>query len=106
IFPGRAGKDVTTENAQRATKAALVNCLAAVKWILGTLDKVKKIVRLNGQICSAIDYHDQAKIMNAASDMLVEIFGEEIGSHTRVTVGCLELPMKAVVELDLIVEFK
>ncbi len=104
IFPGRVGKDVTTENAQRATKAALVNALAAAQWILGNLSKVKQIVRLTGYVCCAIDYHDQAKVMNAASEMLLQIFGEEIGSHSRVTVGCLELPMKAVVELDLIIQ--
>lgn len=106
IFPGRVGKDVTLENAQRAAKASLVNCLAAVKWALGSLDRVKKFVRLNAHVCSAIDYNDQAKVMNAASDLLVEIFGDEIGSHTRVTVGSLELPLKAVIEIDMIAEFK
>ena len=106
IFPGRVGKDVTLENAQRAAKAALINCLAALKWSLGSLDRIKKFVRLGGHVCSAIEYNEQAKVMNAASDMLVDIFGDEIGSHTRVTVGVLELPMKAVIEIDLIAEFK
>lgn len=106
IFPGRAGKDVSIENAQRAAKAAMINCLAAAKWLIGDLNKIKKIVRLNGHVCSAIDFHDQAKIMNAASDLIVDIFGEEIGCHSRVTVGTLELPLKAVIEIDMIAEFK
>jgi enamine deaminase RidA (YjgF/YER057c/UK114 family) len=104
IFNGRVGKDVTPENAQRAAKAALVNALAAIKWVIGDLTKIKKIIRLNGFVCSAIGYNDQAKIMNAASELLIQIFGDEVGNHSRVTVGCLELPMGACVEVDLIVE--
>jgi len=106
IFKGRVGKEVSTENAQRATKTALINALAAIKWVVKDLDKIKKIVRLNCHICSAIDYFDQAKVANAASDLLLEIFGDEVGAHSRVTVGVLELPMGACVELDLIVELK
>ncbi len=106
IFPGRVGKDVTTENAQRAAKAALVNALAAIQWLCGDLAKVKKIVRMNGYVCSAIDYHEHAKVMNAASDMLTDIFGDVIGSHSRVTIGVLELPMKAAVEVEIIAEIK
>lgn len=106
IFPGRVGKEVNTENAQKAAKAALVNALAAVKWLTHDLGKIKKIVRLSAQVCSAIGYTDHAKVANGASELLLQIFGDEIGAHSRVTVGCLELPMGACVELDLIVEVK
>lgn len=106
LFKGRVGKEVTLENAEKATKQAVVNALAAIKWLVGDLSKIKKIVRLNGFVCSAVGFNDQAKVMNAASDLLVQIFGEEIGSHTRVALGVLELPMSACVELDLTVSLK
>ena len=105
-FKGRVGKEVTTENAQRASKIAVINALAAVKWAVHDLNRIKKIVRLNGFVCSAIDYYDHAKVLNGASELLIQIFGDETGSHSRVTVGVLELPMGSCVELDLIVEVK
>lgn len=106
IFKGRVGKEVSTENAQRAAKAALINCLAAIRWVTKDLNRIKKIVRLTGNVCSAIGYYDQAKVMNAASDLLLGMFGDTVGAHSRVTVGCLELPMGACIELDMIVEVK
>lgn len=106
VHPGRVGKEVKTEQGQLCAKIATINCLAAIKWILGDLNKIKKIVRLNGLVCSAVGYHDQAKVLNGASEMLLQIFGDEIGSHTRTAVGCLELPMKSCLEVDLIVEIK
>ncbi len=106
LFPGRVGKEVTLENGQRAAKAALLNALAAVKWAIQDLNKIKQIVRLTGYVTSAIGFNDQAKVMNAASELLLQIFGEENGAHSRVSVGVLELPMNSSVELDLIVEVK
>lgn len=106
IFKGRVGKEVTTENAQRAAKVATINALAAIKWGVGDLNKIKKLVRLNGYVCSAIGYNDHAKVMNAASELLIQIFGDSAGAHTRISIGVLELPMGACVELDLVVEVK
>lgn len=106
LFKGRVGKEVSIENAQRASKAALINTLAAVKWLIGDLNRIKKIVRLNGYINSAIGFLDQPKVLNSASDLLLQIFGETTGSHSRTAIGVLELPMGACVELDLIVEVK
>ena len=103
LTPGRVGKEVNQEKAQFAAKAALINALAAIQWCAGDLEKIKKVVRLNGFVCSAIGFTDQAKVMNAASDLLIQIFGEPIGSHTRTAIGVLELPMGACVELDLTV---
>lgn len=104
IFPGRVGKEVTLENAQRAARAAIMNCLAAVKWACGDLDKIKKIIRMNGYVSSAIGFNDQPQVMNAASQTLIDIFGEELGQHTRCALGVLELPLKACVEIDLTVQ--
>jgi len=106
LFKGRVGKEVSLENGQRAAKAALINALAAVKWLVGDLNRVKKIVRLNGHVSSAIGFFDQPKVLNAASDLLLQIFGETVGSHSRTAIGVLELPMGSCVELDLIVETK
>lgn len=103
IFPGRVGKEVSLENAQRAAKAALMNCLSAVRYVCNDLDKVKKVVRLNGFVCSALSFNDHPKVLNAASELLIQIFGEEIGQHTRCAIGVFELPMRACVELDLTV---
>lgn len=106
IFKGRVGKEVTTENAQRAAKTATINALAAIKWSIGDLNKIKRVIRLNGYVCSAIGYNDHAKVMNGASELLIQIFGDETGAHTRISIGVLELPMGACVELDLVVEVK
>lgn len=105
-FKGRVGKEVTSDNAKRAAKIALTNALAAIRWVVKDLNKIKKIIKLSGYVCSAIDFNDQPAVMNAASEMLLDIFGEQVGSHARLAIGCLELPMGSCVELDLIVEVK
>ncbi len=105
-FKGRVGQEVTPENAQRAAKISLINCLAALKWLVHDLNKVKKIVRLNAYVTASIGFLDLPKVANAASELLIQIFGEEVGSHSRTTIGALELPMGSCVELDLIVEVK
>ena len=104
VFPGRVGKEVSLENAQRAARVAVVNCLSAIRFVCGDLDKVKKIVRVNGYICSALTFNDQPRVMNAASELLVELFGEKIGQHTRTAIGVFELPMGSSVEIDVTVE--
>lgn len=104
IFPGRVGKEVSIEQAQRAAKIAVLNALSAVKSVIRDLDRVTKIVRVNGFVSSALDFNDQPKVMNGASELLVEIFGEEIGTHTRCAIGAFELPMKSCVEIDITVE--
>lgn len=106
LFPGRVGKEVSIENAGRAARVAVVNALAAIRHIILDLDKITKIVRLNGFICSALTFHDQPRVMNFASELLIEIFGEDIGAHTRTAVGVFELPLGSCVEVDLTVEIK
>jgi len=104
IFPGRVGSEVSYENAQRAAKAALVNCLSAIKYVCGDLDKIKQVVRLNGFVRSAPTFSDQPGVLNAASQLLLDIFGEVMGSHTRCAIGVYELPLKSCIELDLTVQ--
>jgi enamine deaminase RidA (YjgF/YER057c/UK114 family) len=103
LFPGRVGKEVTLENAQRAAKACVANCLAAIKSVCGDLDRVKKVVRVNGYVCSALSFNDQPKVLNAASDLLIEIFGDDIGQHSRCAIGVFELPLRSCLEIDMTV---
>lgn len=104
-FRGRVGKDLNVESARRAAKACLTNVLAVIKQEMGTLDKVKKIVRLTGYINTYPGFNDHPKVMDAASDLLVEIFGD-LGRHSRVVVGVVELPMAAAMEMEMIAEVK
>src|SRR3989339_195830 len=93
IFPGRVGKEVSLENAQRAAKACLLNALSAIKFLCHDLDKIKKIIRMNGFVCSGLGFNDHPKVLNAASELLLDIFGQEVGGHTRCAMGVFELPL-------------
>jgi enamine deaminase RidA (YjgF/YER057c/UK114 family) len=107
LFPGRVGsKDVSVEQAQKAAKVAVINCLSAIRYVCHDLDRITKVLRVNGFICSALGFNEQPRVMNAASDLLVDLFGQEIGSHTRCAIGAFELPLGACVEVDMMVVFK
>ena len=105
VFAGKAGKELSLGEAGRAAEMCLLNGLAAIKAVAGSLDNVKRIVKLSGYVNSAPGFCDQHKVMNYASELLVKIFGEA-GKHSRIAVGMVELPLNAAVELDLIVEVK
>ena len=81
----------------------MLNCLASLKIELGDLDKVKRIVKLLGMVNSTPDYKDQPRVINGASDLLVEIFGEN-GRHARSAVGMASLPFGIPVEIEMVVE--
>lgn len=104
LFPGRVGKEISVENAQRAAKVATLNCLSAIRYVCRDLDRIKKIIRLNGYVCSALGFNEQPRVMNAASEFLTELFGQEIGAHTRCAIGAFELPLGSCVEIDMTVE--
>jgi enamine deaminase RidA (YjgF/YER057c/UK114 family) len=99
---GKVPTPVPLEDAQVAARQALLNALAAVASV-APLDDVRRVVRLNVFVNSAPSFTDQAKVANAASDMLVDVFGEA-GRHSRCAIGAAELPLNAPVELDLVVE--
>jgi enamine deaminase RidA (YjgF/YER057c/UK114 family) len=105
-FKGRVGRDVNLESARRAAKACLLNVLAAALSEIGTLDKIRKIVRLNGYINTYPGFNDHPKVMDAASELLTQIFGETIGRHSRTVVGVVELPLGASIEMDMIAEVR
>jgi enamine deaminase RidA (YjgF/YER057c/UK114 family) len=99
VVTGRLGGGVSIEDGQRAARACAINLLAQVKAALGDLDKVKQVVRLGGFINSAPGFTDGPKVMNGASDLMVEVFGDK-GKHARSTVGVAALPADAAVEVE------
>ena len=102
---GKVPTDMSIEAAQGAARQAAVNALAAVRSLLGTLDAVARVVRLNVFVNSAAGFTEQAKVANGASELLGQVFGEA-GKHTRCAIGAAELPLNSPVELDLIVEVR
>jgi enamine deaminase RidA (YjgF/YER057c/UK114 family) len=109
LAAGKVPADVPADVAEAAAMQAALNALAAVKQALGegdepgSLERVVRVVRLNVFVCSAPGFTEQAKIANAASELLLAAFGEA-GRHTRCAIGAAELPLNATVELDLVVE--
>lgn len=103
ILTGKLGQGITIEQGMEAAKVAALNALAIVRGEVGSLDKVKRIVKMVGHIASAPGFTDQPQVLNGASDLLVQIFGET-GKHARVAVGAAELPRQAPVEIELIVQ--
>ena len=103
VAAGKVPTDVRLGDAQVAARQCVLNALAAVRTLTGSLDAIARVVRLNVFVASAAGFTDQAKVANGASELLVEIFGDA-GKHTRCAIGAAELPLNAPVELDMIVE--
>ena len=99
VAKGQLGGGVSIEDGQKAARACAVNLLAQIKGALGDLDKVTRVVRLGGFINSAPGFADGPKVMNGASDLMVEVFGDK-GRHARSTVGVSALPADAAVEVE------
>jgi enamine deaminase RidA (YjgF/YER057c/UK114 family) len=96
---GRLGDGVSVEDGQKAARACAINLLAQLKVALGDLDGLVRVVRLGGFINSAAGFVDGPKVMNGASDLMVEVFGDK-GRHARTTVGVAALPADAAVEVE------
>jgi enamine deaminase RidA (YjgF/YER057c/UK114 family) len=103
LMKGKLGRDLTIEQGQEAAMYAALNCLALLKSYLGYLDKVKQFVQLLGFVRSADDFGDQPAVMDGASRLILDLFGER-GKHTRLALGTNELPGGAPVEVTFIVE--
>jgi enamine deaminase RidA (YjgF/YER057c/UK114 family) len=103
VFQGKVPTNISVEDAQKAAKLCIINALAQIKAEIGTLDKILRIVRVSGFVNSSQDFSEQPKVINAASDLLFEIFGES-GKHSRIAIGVASLPLNSTVEIDLIVE--
>ena len=100
---GKVGREVTPDQGRDAARTAVLNALAIARQELGALDRIKKMVRMVGHVASAEGFVQQPAVINGASDLLIQIFGEA-GRHARVAVGAAELPLNSPVELELIIE--
>ena len=106
IYKGKVGSDISVEDAIEAARLCIINIIAAVKTGLeGDWSKLDSFVKLTGYVNCQDTFTDQPKIINGASDMLVEIFGDQ-GRHARVAVGSNALPLGISVEIDAIVQLK
>jgi enamine deaminase RidA (YjgF/YER057c/UK114 family) len=107
IEPGGKGKvnEDRKGDAVYASRIALLNALAAIKSVTGTLDSIERIVKMTLYVASELNFSSQHLVANGASTLLHEIFGEQ-GAHARSAVGVAELPLNASLELELIVQCK
>ncbi|NLC37886.1 MAG: RidA family protein, partial [Clostridia bacterium] len=104
-FKGKVGKELTMEEGYEAAKICALNCLGVAKSLLGSLDKIERIVKVTGFVNSAPGFTSQPKVIDGASELLGEIFGEK-GRHARSAVGVAELPVDAAVEVEMIIQVK
>ena len=104
VFTGKVS-DANIETAQKSARICAINILAQLKKELGDLEKISRIVRLSGFVNSGPEFTQQPKVINAASDLFYEIFGE-CGKHSRIAVGVSSLPLNSMTEIDAIVETK
>jgi enamine deaminase RidA (YjgF/YER057c/UK114 family) len=103
ISKGLLGQDVEIDEANKAARICTLNALAAIKSVIGDLDRIKQIVRVVGYVASVPTFTQQPAVVNGASELLLEIFGEN-GKHARSAVGMAVLPLNASVEIELTVE--
>lgn len=101
---GHLGKDVSIEQGQHAARMCILGRLAVIADQLGSLAAVKRIVKLEGLVASTAEFTDHPKVINGASELLLEIFGPEVGPHARVAYGVAALPLGVAVEIALTVE--
>jgi enamine deaminase RidA (YjgF/YER057c/UK114 family) len=103
LATGKVGADVDAEEASTLARTCALNALAAVASVTGGLGAVRRIVKVTGFVASAPDFTQQAQVVNGASELLIEVFGEA-GKHARSAVGMAVLPLDAPVEVELIAE--
>jgi len=104
LIVGKAGADLSVDEAQEAARVAALNVISVIKHHIG-FDQLDRILRIVGYVQSAPDFYDQAQVMNAASDLLAEVFGEQ-GLHARSAVGVASLPLNSAVEIEVTLQVK
>jgi len=100
---GKVGRDLSVEEGYAAARLTGIHLIAALKAHLGSLDHVKRIVKVTGMVNTTEDFTQQPEVINGCSDLMVEIFGEK-GKHARAAVGMYSLPRNIAVEVEMIVE--
>jgi enamine deaminase RidA (YjgF/YER057c/UK114 family) len=102
LFTGKCGADITLDEARAAARACVLAALAQLRAALGTLDRVERVLKVTGFVASAPGFSQQPQVLDAASDLLVDVFGPA-GRHARSAVGVAELPRGVPVEVELVV---
>jgi len=104
-YQGKLGSEISKEQGYEAAKICALNALSAIVSVIGDLDRISKAVKVVGYVASAPGFTEQPAVVNGASDLLRQLFGEN-GAHARSAVGVAELPLGAPVEIELIVMLK
>jgi enamine deaminase RidA (YjgF/YER057c/UK114 family) len=102
-FKGKVGKDISLEEGQEAARLCTINALAQLKSTLGSLEKIRKFVKVSGFVNCDASFMDHPQVINGASDFILQLFGEK-GRHSRSAIGASSLPLDSAVEIDFIVE--
>ncbi|MDB5802663.1 MAG: endoribonuclease [Rhodocyclales bacterium] len=105
VVTGRVGEATSLEDARRAAQVCILRCIAVLSQSLGSLERVKRILRVNVYVQSAADFTQQSEVADAASDILYAVFAPD-GGHTRTSVGVYQLPKNASVEIDMLVAIR
>ena len=103
LQPGKVGRDLSIDQGKANARIAAINALAILQQELGELSRVTRVVRLTGHVASAEGFGEQPAVINGASDLFVDVFGDK-GRHARLALGAFELPLHAPIELELIVQ--
>ncbi len=104
-FAGKVGRELTLEQGYEAAKICALHTLASAREVLGNLDRILRVVKVTGFVNVAPGFTDVPKVVNGASDLFVEVFGEK-GRHARSAIGVSELPLNSSVEIEVIFEIK
>jgi len=103
LFVGRVGQEVSLDQGYQAARTAALNCLAEIVSLVGSVNRIRRVVQVRGFVNSDPGFHDQPKVMNGASELLIEIFGD-MGRHARCALGTNNLPGNIPVEVEMVVE--
>ena len=103
LFTGRVGKELTVDQGYQAARQTMLNLLSVIKDELGDLDRVERVIKLNGYVNSTPDFDQQPAVINGASELLEKIFGPR-GKHARTSIGVSDLPGHIPVEIEMVVQ--
>ncbi len=103
---GKVGGEVSEEDACKAAEATALNILASVKQRIGSLDRIRQVVKVTGMVNSAAGFQRQFAVIDGASDLLLELFGPDAGQHARSAVGMFELPRGFCMEIEAVFEIE
>ena len=103
VHLGKVGSDLTLEQGYECARIAALNCLAEIRTVIGSLNRIERIVQVRGFVNCEDDFPDHPKVINGTSELLLDVFGEK-GRHARCALGTSSLPMNTPVEVEMVVE--